>query len=117
MRSHLGADAVLLGHFCFVAFAVLGGALLLLSPMWAWVHLPVVLWSAIVNLVGWTCPLTPLENALRARAGESGYTGGCVEHYIGRLVYPQGMPRRLELTAGVSIIVWNVLVYAVLLTV
>ena len=113
MKSvNAGANLVLCGHFLFVAFAVLGGALLYFDPAWAWVHVPAVLWSSIVNLAGWTCPLTPLEKNLRARAGQSGYSGGFVEHYVGSLVYPRGMPRQMELIAGVSIVAWNALVYA-----
>ena len=115
MFYRFGADAVLFAHFVFVAFAVCGGALALLHPAFAWVHVPVVAWSSIVNLAGWTCPLTPLENALRTRAGQAGYAGGFVQHYIGRMVYPRGMPRRMELVAGVSIVAWNALVYGAIL--
>lgn len=115
MLSRIGADLVLFVHFLFAAFAVFGGVLLVCSPAWAWVHAPTVLWSSLVNLMGWTCPLTPAEKALRARAGQTGYAGGFVEHYIGRVVYPRGMPRQLELVAGVSVVVWNALTYAVVL--
>jgi hypothetical protein len=107
----IGADLVLLTHFVFAAFAVFGGALAVRGPVWPWIQVPVVIWSSVVNLMGWTCPLTPIENVLRNRAGQSGYSGGFVQHYIGRLVYPRGMPRQLELVAGVSILVWNALVY------
>ena len=112
MRYRLTADLVLLAHFLFAAFAVFGGLLLLDSIQWAWLHLPTVAWSAIVNLKGWTCPSTPLEKSLRARAGQAGYDGGFIQHYVGRAVYPRGMPRRLELVAGVSILVGNAFVYA-----
>ena len=111
IRSRIGADFVLLGHFAFVAFAVAGGALFYFDRRWAWLHVPSVLWSSIVNLANWTCPLTPLEKSLRAQAGQSGYEGGFIENYIGKLVYPGGMPRRMELIAGVSILIWNALVY------
>jgi hypothetical protein len=117
MRYRLGADLVLLAHFLFAAFAVFGGLLSLRDPAWAWVHVPVVLWSAIVNLMGWTCPLTPLEQKLRIRAGQTGYSGGFIQHYIGQAVYPRGMPRRLALIAGFSILTGNVLVYAMVLAV
>jgi hypothetical protein len=108
----LGADLVLLAHFLFAAFAVFGATLIYFNSAWAWIHIPVVLWSSIVNLMSWTCPLTPLENRLRVCAGQSGYADSFVQHYIGRAVYPRGMPRRLELVAGVSILVGNALVYA-----
>src|SRR5512137_1185141 len=107
MLARLAANLVLLAHFGIVVLAVFGGFGLLLSPRWIWIHAPIVVWSSVVNLAGWTCPLTPLENRLRAAAGRSGYEGGFIQHYIGPIVYPQGMPRRLELTAGVSVALWN----------
>jgi hypothetical protein len=117
MLKHIGAELVLAAHFCFVAFAVLGGFLLLADVSWAFLHIPVVLWSGIVNLASWTCPLTPLEQSLRRDAGQAGYDGGFVAHYIGPVVYPRGMPRQLELVAAGSIVAWNAAVYlAVLLS-
>ena len=64
MLYRIGADLVLLAHFLFVAFAVFGAALTFYSPAWPWVLIPVVLWSSVVNLMSWTCPLTPAENTL-----------------------------------------------------
>lgn len=116
MPYRIAADLVLLSHFAFVLFALFGGALVAVAPPAAWVHVPVVVWSSLVNLASWTCPLTPLEKALRLRAGQSGYAGGFVEHYVGRAVYPRGMPRQMELVAGVSVVAWNVVVYAVVLS-
>lgn len=114
MLYRIGADLVLLTHFLFAAFAVFGGVLALSSPIWPWLHIPTVLWSSVVNLMSWTCPLTPIENALRIRAGQMS-SGDFVQRYIGPVVYPRGMPRQLELVAGVSVVGWNVLVYAVVL--
>jgi hypothetical protein len=108
----MAANAVLLLHFVFVALAVFGGFGVLIHRQWAWVHVPIVVWSSIVNLAGWTCPLTPLENRLRAAARQEGYQGGFVQHYIGSIVYPGGMPRRLELVAGVAVALWNGALYA-----
>lgn len=113
MIRRLAPEMVLATHFAFVLFAVLGGFLGIIDIRWLWLHAPAVIWSAVVNLAGWTCPLTPLEQALRRRASVEGYEGGFIQHYIAPLVYPGGMPRRLELTAAVSITVWNVMVYVV----
>ena len=71
MLHRFGADLVLFAHFLFAAFAVFGGFLCFHDPAWAFAHIPVVLWSSIVNLMGWTCPLTPMEKALRIRAGQT----------------------------------------------
>jgi hypothetical protein len=94
---------------------VFGGILVAFDVRWAWVHVPAVLWSAAVNLMSWTCPLTPLEKSLRLRAGRAGYQGGFIEHYVGAAVYPGGMPRRLQKVAGVSILAGNAVVYALIL--
>jgi hypothetical protein len=114
MNPRLAADLVLIGHFLFAAFSVFGGALVVLDWRWAWLHIPAVLWSSAVNLMAWTCPLTPVEKSLRGRAGEAGYRGGFIQHYVGRAVYPRGMPRQMELVAGVSVLAFNLLVYALL---
>jgi hypothetical protein len=113
MRPRLAADLVLLFHFLFAAFAVSGGFLAICDPSWAIVHVPAVLWSSVVNLMGWTCPLTPIEQRLRARAGQAGYAGGFIQRYVGRAVYPRGMPRRMELIAGTSVLIGNAIVYAI----
>jgi hypothetical protein len=108
------ADLVLLVHFAFVAFACLGGLLILLSPWWAAFHLPCALYGAGVELIGWTCPLTPLEQHLRARAGEAGYSGGFIDHYVGGWLYPDDWSE-IRIWLGWLFVALNVLVYAIVL--
>lgn len=115
MGYRIAADSVLLAHFLFAAFAVFGGIVVAMDVTWAWLHIPTVLWSGLVNLLGWTCPLTPLEKRLRELSGQSGYGGGFIQHYVGRAVYPRGMPRQMELVAGFSVLIGNAVVYAALL--
>ena len=80
MWYRIAADFVLITHFAFVLFVVLGGFLALRWPRLAWVHLPVALYGAIIEFLGFICPLTPLENSLRQRGGEAGYSGGFIDH-------------------------------------
>ena len=112
MPYGLLADLVLLVHAGFVAFVVLGGLLVLIRPRLAWLHLPAVVWGAGIEFAGAVCPLTPLENHLRALAHQQGYAGGFVEHYVFGLIYPDGLTRNVQLALGVAVIVINVLVYA-----
>lgn len=112
MKHAIAADLVLAAHFLFAAFAVLGGFLVILDLRVMLAHIPVVLWSSVVNLANWTCPLTPMEKNLRHRAGQQVFEGGWIQNYLEPLVRPLGMPRRMELVAGVSVVVWNVIVYA-----
>ena len=49
MLYRIAADAVLVVHFAFVLFALLGGLLVLRSPGLAWLHLPTIAWAAFVT--------------------------------------------------------------------
>lgn len=113
LNKALAADLVLIAHFLFALFSVLGGFLVLLDWRVALVHLPTAAWSSIVNLANWTCPLTPLESGLRTQAGQAPLDGGWIRHYLDPLVRPLGMPRRMELIAGVSVLAANVVVYGI----
>jgi hypothetical protein len=109
------ADLLVVAHAAFIVFAVAGGLLALRWPRAAWLHLPAVAWAAAVELAGWICPLTPLEISLRRAAGEAGYPGGFVEHYLVPLVYPPGLTRPLGLALGAGVLAANAAVYAFVL--
>jgi uncharacterized membrane protein YhhN len=107
------ADVVLVVHFAFVLFVVLGGLLVLRWPRLAWIHVPVALYGAVIELVGFVCPLTPLENWLRQQGGESGYAGGFVEHYVTAVLYPAGLTREVQVGLGIGVLLLNGVVYGV----
>jgi hypothetical protein len=109
------ADLVVGLHLAFVLFVVLGGLLALRWPRIAWLHLPAVAWGALIEWRGWICPLTPLEMGLRRRAGEAGYEGGFLDHYLIPLLYPPGLTRELQLGLAVGVVLLNAVVYAVVL--
>src|SRR6266702_6772831 len=108
------ADCVVLLHVAFVTFVVLGGFL-----VWRWrwvflVHVPCAVWGIAIEYGGWICPLTPLENAFRARAGLEGYRGGFVEHYVIPLLYPAGLTRPAQATLGTLVLAVNLVAYGML---
>ena len=107
----MGADVIVALHFLFVAFVVLGGLLALRWPRVAWLHVPAVIWGALVEFTGWICPLTPLENRLRRSSGESGYQGDFIAHYILPVLYPNGLTRRDQLVLGGVALGINILIY------
>lgn len=111
MIRSLLADLVLAFHAAFVVFVVLGGLLALRWPRAAWVHVPCAAWGCLVVIVGWICPLTPLENTLRRAAGEAGYAGGFLDHWVRLVLYPPGLTRAVQVTLGVTAVAFNVGVY------
>ncbi len=105
------ADFVVMVHFAFVLFAVLGGFFVLRWKRCAWLHVPVVLWAALIEFTGWICPLTPLENWLRARGGAVGYRSSFIEHYIFPVLYPTHLTRQLQITLGLLVLGINLGIY------
>jgi Protein of Unknown function (DUF2784) len=106
------ADLVVVLHFAFVLFVVLGGLLVLRWPRVMYLHVPAAIWGAVIELTGWICPLTPLENALRASAGQAGYQGGFIEHYILPALYPTALTRNIQLLLGALVLLLNLAIYA-----
>jgi Protein of Unknown function (DUF2784) len=109
------ADLVLVVHLGFVLFVALGGLLVLRWPRLAWIHLPAAAWGALIEFTGGICPLTPLENRLRVLAGEAGYAGGFVEHYVTAVLYPDGLTRCAQVVLGVLVLLVNAVIYRRLL--
>jgi hypothetical protein len=105
------ADGVLLVHLGFVLFVVLGGLLLARRPKVAVVHLPAAVWGVLIEYMGGVCPLTPLEQDLRRRGGEDGYTGSFLEHYVTAALYPNGLTRALQIVLGSLLLFLNVVLY------
>lgn len=101
------ADLVLLVHFAFLVFVVLGGLLVLRQPRLAWLHIPAALWGAAIEFAGWICPLTPLENHFRVLAGEAPYAGSFIERYLLPLVYPTQLTRELQIFLAVGVLAIN----------
>ena len=115
MIFRLAADAVVTFHLLFILFVLLGGLLVLRWPWAALLHLPAMAWGAAVEFLHLYCPLTPLENALRSRAGDQGYDGGFIEHYLIPLIYPAGLTPQIQLWLGGIVLLINASVYGALL--
>jgi len=114
MHYAIAADLLIALHLGFILFVVAGGLFALRWPRLAWVHLPAAIWGVSIEIGGWICPLTPLENSLRRSAGEAGYAGGFIEHYLVPLVYPQGLTREMQIGMGIAVFALNTLAYGAL---
>lgn len=115
MLWRLAADALVLVHLAFILFVMLGGLLVWRWPRLCWLHLPAVAWGIVVEARHLTCPLTPWENQLRRAAGDAGYTGSFVEHYLLPVIYPAGLTPQIQLVLASLVVLVNASVYGVLL--
>jgi len=98
-------------HLGFVLLVALGWILVLRWPRVAWIHLPAVVWGILVEAAGWICPLTPLENALRRRAGQTAYSGDFLDRYVVPLLYPEDLTRGMQIGLALVVVVVNGLAY------
>lgn len=110
------ADLMLLLHAAFIVFVVLGGLLLFWRRDVAWLHVPAALWGMLIEFKGWVCPLTYLENDLRAAAGAQGYTGGYIDHYLIPLIYPSGLTSDAQMILGLAVLIINTVIYTLVLS-
>ena len=108
------AGAIVVFHLLFVVFATAGGLLVLRMPLLAIAHLPAVVWAAFVELTGRLCPLTPLENRLRERAGLDPYSADFIAQYVFPVLYPEGLTREAQMLFGLLVLGINLVVYAAL---
>jgi len=115
MVYSLLADAVVLAHFGFILFVVLGGLAVIRWRRLAWLHLPTVCWAAVLEFQSLICPLTPLENWLRSQAGGDAYQTGFIEHYLLPIIYPAGLTADVQFALGAGVLVINGLVYALVI--
>lgn len=111
MFYSLMADAVVVLHFLFILFVMLGPLLVLRWPRVAWFHLPAVAWGMAVEFLHLYCPLTPWENMLRSKAGSAGYEGDFLGHYLLALIYPAGLTPQIQIALGAIVLLVNLTAY------
>lgn len=114
MLYQLAADFTVLLHFVFIVFAVAGGILVFKWRWLAYLHVPAAIWAALIEMAGWICPLTPIENMLRNAGGGEVYSVSFIERYLIPVIYPSGLNREMFIAMGVFVVVVNVIVYGVL---
>ena len=111
MPYALFADLVLVLHATFILFVVFGGLLVFWRRRLIWLHVPAAAWGILIEFQGWICPLTYLENDLRAAAGRSGYTVGFIDHYLVPLVYPSALTHEIQVLLGLAVLLINAVIY------
>jgi hypothetical protein len=111
MLYRIAADGLVLFHLLFILFVLFGGLLVLKWRPLIWWHLPAAAWGVSVEVFHLPCPLTQWENLMRDAAGQTGYSGGFIEHYVWPVIYPVGLTPAIQLGLGSVVLAINVLVY------
>lgn len=112
MIERIAADLIVLLHLAFIVFVGLGALLCLRWKWMAWLHLPAVAWGAAIEFRQGICPLTPLEQGLRLAAGDAGYAGGFIDHYLLPIIYPAGLDASVQSALGTLVVLLNLVLYA-----
>ena len=107
------AEVTIVLHFLFIVFVVCGGLLVIRWPQVAFVHLPSAVWGAAVEIFGWICPLTPLENHFSQLAGDSPYNGDFITRYLLAVIYPENLTAATQQLFGGLVIIVNIIFYAI----
>jgi hypothetical protein len=108
------ADAVLVLHGSFILWVMFGAAVVWFRPGLAWLHLPALAWGVGIEFSGAICPLTPIEQQLRRAAGQAGYEGGFIEHYLTAAIYPAGLTHGVQIVIGTALLLANAWAYALI---
>lgn len=106
-------ELVVLIHFGFIVWVVSGGFLVIKWRWLAMVHLPALIWAVLLEWYGWLCPLTPLEQQLRAERGMSVYDTGFIENYIIPVIYPEALTREIQMAMAAGLVLINLIAYGI----
>ncbi len=115
MLLRLAADAVLLAHLGFILFVTVGGLLAFYRRWLILLHLPAAAWGVYIEISGGICPLTFVEKQLRLAAGQAGYEGGFIEHWLLAIIYPTGLTREIQYMLAGGLLLINCIIYGLLL--
>ena len=114
MLYKIAADLVILFHFAFIVFVLVGGLLVFKWRWIIWLHIPAAIWGSMIIIIGWICPLTPIENWLRQAGAQEQYSSSFLEQYLIPVIYPLGLNHERFIAMGLVVIVINVFVYTIL---
>ena len=109
------ADILVILHFIFILFTIFGGFLVFKWKKISYIHITAVIWAVLIEIKGWICPLTPLEQKFRDLSGYGGYKESFIEHYIEPLIYPQGLTKDISYILAILLIAINIAIYLALI--
>jgi len=96
---HALAVAALALHLAWILWVLLGWLLTRHRAWLRWLHIVSVLYSIVIEVSPWPCPLTYVEQWAQARVGLAPYQQPFLLHYLDALVYPNISPALLTWSA------------------
>jgi len=108
------ATFTLIIHFLFIVYVILGGLLFFIKPWTIYFHIPAFLYGVYVEFTQSICPLTYLENFFLSKAKVATYSTSFIQKYLIQIIYPINLTKELQITLGISLIVINVIIYAII---
>jgi uncharacterized protein DUF2784 len=105
------AVSVLSLHVVYIAWVIFGALFTRGRPRLAALHVTTLLYGMIIEIFGFWCPLTALEEWLQVRGNVPAYRGPFVLHYLDAVVYPD-IPSNLLIAGAVAVCILNLGIYA-----
>ncbi len=116
MVYRLLGDAVIILHFLWILFILFGLFVGIKYGRLIWVHLGGLVFTLILNIGGWFCPLTHLENHLYSLYNpQLTYAGSFIGQYLQKLIYLDVNEGSLRIAAVVCVAI-NLGGYSLLFT-
>ena len=106
MGYRILADITMIAHFLFLVYVVLGGFLAWRWPKSWFAHASVAVYGLVITVFGFVCPLTPLEDRWRRKAGQEGLEPtGFIDTYIDGVLYPEQHAATAQWAAAAVILI------------
>ena len=107
-------DFIIILHFLWILFIIFGFVFAFFGSKIVLLHLAGLFFALVMNLLGWYCPLTYLENYLYALHDiNSAYSGSFVRNYLEPLIYPN-LPERYIRTGEIVFVCLYIIFYVYL---
>jgi hypothetical protein len=105
------ADIVVLVHFLWIVFLIIGAVAGVRYRAVKIVHLAALAFAFVIQIFGWYCPLTHLEIWLRNRHDPGlSYAGSFIAHYLEKIVYLD-VSYNTIFVLTIVLIVFNAVIY------
>ena len=104
------AASVLSLHAAYIAWVIFGAFFTRGRPRLAALHVATLVYGVIIEIFGFWCPLTALEEWVEVRGNVPVYHGPFPLHYLDAVVYPD-IPPNLLTAGAVAVCILNLGIY------